>query len=267
MHEFPGDAMCFDVDQAIYGERRSGHQLLAQSGAAELAAELTGRLDLPDTAPRGVNWSPYLSGFAYKDRYVLARTFLDHTAPRTGMVLTHALLIPLDKVGEIPALESVLNALISEPQKPMALLPLKVCTCAHLPAAHPDLEATAVALASVGSGPVVCLGHIGFESLVAALWLNLSPNLRAKFSFRLSFGPSDLIERPAPDLICTPVSLLSRWTGHRIINGPRPMASRSLAAALLMGLPDGLALKEFATSIGATIARFPDLILLERAFD
>ena len=65
------------VEQAIYGEVRSGHALRLASIRSSIVEELASRLDLPDTAPPGVNWSPYITGFPYGDRYILARTFVD----------------------------------------------------------------------------------------------------------------------------------------------------------------------------------------------
>ena len=66
------------IEQALYGEHRGGHSLLASSGDNEVSAGIVQRLDLPDTAPPGVEWSPFLRGFPYQSLYVLSRTFRDN---------------------------------------------------------------------------------------------------------------------------------------------------------------------------------------------
>ena len=88
------------IEQALYGECRGGHSLLASSGDRAVSTGIVQRLDLPDTAPPGVEWSPFLRGFPYEDQYVLSRTFHDTGASRGGMVFSHALLAPLDEIGE-----------------------------------------------------------------------------------------------------------------------------------------------------------------------
>ena len=84
------------IEQALYGESRSGHSLLASSGDDAVVTAIIQRLDLPDTAPPDAEWSPFLRGFPYQDRYVLSRTFHDTAASRGGMVFSHAVLAPMD---------------------------------------------------------------------------------------------------------------------------------------------------------------------------
>ena len=99
------------IEQALYGECRGGHSLLASSGDGAVSTGIVQRLDLPDTAPPGVEWSPFLRGFPYEDQYVLSRTFHDTGASRGGMVFSHALLAPLDEIGETPDLGPLLKLL------------------------------------------------------------------------------------------------------------------------------------------------------------
>jgi hypothetical protein len=72
------------VETAIYGEMNGGHALRHASGDTQFARSIAPKLDLPSNPPLGVQWSPYVSGFAEGDRYVLARTFLDIGASRSG---------------------------------------------------------------------------------------------------------------------------------------------------------------------------------------
>ena len=267
------------IEQALYGERRGGHSLLAASGDEEVSAEIVQRLDLPDTAPPGVKWSPFLRGFRFRNRYVLSRTFRDTSASRGGMVFSHALIAPLDAIGETPDLGSLLKLLVtSERQLPAATTVELVRTETRLPHAG-DLMDAAEALAATGQYsqyskeqgttrplPVVRLGHVGFDDLVVALWARLSPKMRRAFAFRLSFGPRDLVETPTPALVCTPPSMAARWSDYPIIRSGVSREPASLAAAVLAGHEKAASLLEFMREIGAKPATFRDLRLLDRAY-
>ena len=84
------------------------HGLRESSDKSRLAAEIYGRLDLPDGVPGGVQgWSPFVRGFPVGDHYVIAKTFLDSSASRGG---THAINVrPADElVSDINALSRTL---------------------------------------------------------------------------------------------------------------------------------------------------------------
>lgn len=253
------------VEQAIYGEVKGGHGLRAASGDRFLATELAPRLDLPDTAPPGADWSPFVSGFPYGDRYVFTRTFRDPNATRAGMVVSHALIAPLNAVITIADLRPIFGEMIIAPTNPEYVTTLSVASSSSATPVGPELSATAKALTSSGiTGPVVIVGHEKFESIVVSLWGQLWPALRRTFSFRLSFGPGDLIDDPRPALVCTPASLTGRWREHRLVdryvNGESSLASKALS-----GDSAGDTLRTFADTIAAEITTFGDLGLLEHA--
>lgn len=255
------------VEQAIYGEVKGGHGLRATTGDRTLPAELTSRLDLPDNAPLGAEWSPYVSGFPHRNWYVVARTFRDPQAPRAGMVLSHALIAPLDAVAATRDLRPLLHGLIDAPAQPPDLTSLSIEESGDSPPTSPELAATAAALVSRGQGPVVRVGHADFDTLVAAIWWRLWPSIRRTFSFRLSFGPADVVETPIPSLVCTPVSLVTRWRQHRIVdrfsNSPPSLAARTLGHNEAADVGPLLA---FAEDIGADLNAFSELALLEEAY-
>lgn len=255
------------VEQAIYGEVRGGHSLRAASpNGTRIAGELTSRLDLPDTAPPGVDWSPFLSGFPYGDHFVLARTFLDSAAPRGGMVMSHALFTPLREVVEVRDLRPILALLVDEPEYSLPLLGIEVSASEARPPDAVDLVPAAEALSLRGTGPVVRVGIDRFDQLVAALWFHLWPAIRARFSFRLSFSPQDLVETPKPLLVCTPTGLTARWPHYRIIGSTRS-GPTSLAASILSGGAEAKPILQFADDIGARLDDLGDLPLLERAYE
>ena len=254
------------IEQALYGESRGGHSLLASSGDDAVSTAIVQRLDLPDTAPPDAEWSPFLRGFPYQDRYVLSRTFHDTAASRGGMVFSHALLAPLDELVETPDLQPLLRLLAtSNGQRPDDTTVRLPCTDTPVPRAI-DLIDAADALAATGTFPVVRLGHIGFDDLVVALWAHLPPEIRRGFAFRLSFGPPDLVEQPMPALVCTPDGPAGRWSEYPVIRTATPHEPDSLAAAILSGHARATPLIEFMQQLEVRPATFPDLRLAEQAY-
>lgn len=254
------------IEQAIYGEVRSGHALRLASTRSQIVDELASRLDLPDTAPPGVNWSPYITGFPYEDRYVLARTFADPHATRAGMVISHALIAPLDEIVTTANLKSLFDNLIVTPEPPGTLATLDIQSSEEPPTDTIDLAAAAESLVTRGIGPAVKIGIDGFEDLIVALWFHLWPELRANFSFRLSFGPHDIVENPPPVLVCTPSTLETRWTGRNIISvsGSKNL---SRAAAILCDSTEANPILQFADEVGICVDRFTYLQMLVRAYE
>lgn len=254
------------VEQAIYGEIPGrGHGLRTSSPNALIAAAIASKLDLPDSVPPGVQaWSPFVRGFPIDDHYVLARTFLDSSASRGGMALTHALIVSLDdmcEVGSLAALFGWLAPSVTDCPGSVATLELGTAGSSHAPAA--DLIGTANALTTQGPVPVVRLGVERFEHLVDSLWRNLWPALRRTFAFRLSFGPNDVVEQPTPVLVCTPEQLQARWTKHRTVK-PDDQTPESESAGILCGQRDVRPILALADDLGLEVRTLKELIRLER---
>lgn len=254
------------VEQAVYGEVPGrGHGLRISSTNAPIAVAIASKLDLPDAMPPGVQaWSPFVRGFPIGDHYVLARTFLDSSASRGGMVLTHALIISLDdmcEVGSLAALFELLAPSAIDCPGSVPTLELDTASRIHTPAV--DLIGTANALTVQGLVPVVRLGVEGFEQLVDSLWRNLWPALRRTFAFRLSFGPNDVIEQPTPALVCTPEQLQARWMKHQIVK-PGDQAPDSESAEVLCGQRDLQPILALAEDLGLEVHTLRELGRLER---
>ena len=182
------------------------------------------------------------------------------------MVFSHALLAPLDEIAETRDLGPLLRRLASsDRQRPDATTVHVAYTEARVPAAT-DLIDTAEALGANGRLPVVRLGHVGFDDLVAALWAHLSPEIRREFAFRLSFGPRDLVETPRPALVCTPAGMAGRWSEYPVIRSATRREPGSLAAAILSGHRKAAPVIEFMQEMGVKPASFPDLRLVEQAY-
>ena len=254
------------IEQALYGEHRGGHSLLAASGDREVSAKIVQRLDLPDTAPLGVEWSPFLRGFPYGNRYVFARTFLDTGASRGGIVFSHALIVPLDDIVEWRNLCPLLQYLAtSDRQRPDPKTVDLVQVESQLPDAN-DLMNLAEVLASPGKLPAVRIRLDGFDDLVIALWARLGRGIRRNLSFRLSFSPRDLVETPKPALICTPQGMAACWSDYRTVGSSSLREPTSLTAAVLSGHETAAPLLEFMHEVGAEPVNFDELRLTEEAY-
>ena len=88
------------IHQAIHGYDR-GHRLLASSakvpsGDADILARLS---DLSGAMIPGLKVEPYLTFFPSGQYYAVSRTWLDESAPRTGCVFTHTLLLSREDWG------------------------------------------------------------------------------------------------------------------------------------------------------------------------
>ncbi len=254
------------VEQAIYGEVAGrGHGLRASSTNAPIVATIASKLDLPDAVPPGVRaWSPFVRGFPIDDHYILARTFLDSSASRGGMVLTHALIVNLDNMSEIESLDTLFGRLapsVAGCPDSLETLELDVSGSSHATAA--DLIGTANALTAQGLAPVVRLGVERFEYLVDSLWKHLWPALRRNFAFRLSFDPKDVVEQPTPTLVCTPEQLQARWAKHRIVK-PDDQTPHSESAEILCGQRDVRPILALANDLGLEIQTLRELSKLER---
>ncbi|MBK1680405.1 effector-associated domain EAD1-containing protein [Rhodocyclus tenuis] len=255
------------VEQALFGEVLGrGHGLRASSSDAPIAAAIASKLDLPDALPPGIQaWSPFVRGFPFGEHYILARTFLDSSASRGGMVLTHALIVRLDDMCDVRSLAALFRYLaLSATDCPRSVATLELGNVAgNVPEATDDLIGTANALASLGTPPVVRLGVEGFEQLVDSLWRNLWPAVRRTFAFRLSFGPNDLVEHPMPTLVCTPEQLQARWTKHRIVN-PDDRTPESESAGILSGKREVQPILAFAEELSLEVHTLKELSRLER---
>ena len=254
------------IEQALYGESRGGHSLLEASGDNEVSSEVAQRLDLPDTTPQGVEWSPFLRGFPYRDRYLLSRTFLDTRAPRGGMVFSHALIVPLDEIARISDLRPFLEMLTANERiRPTVQTIYFTIVEGQLSESY-DLLDAAEAFVSTKKLPIVRAGHVGFDDLAVALWARLLPRMRRNFAFRLSFGPDDLVEDLTPALVCTPHATVGRWAGYRMIRSGVVQKPTSLASAVLSSRRNTDSLLKFMHEIGAEPETFIDLRLLDQAY-
>lgn len=260
------------IHQALYGEEQGAHTLLRHSilDASEEVPfkELIGVTDRFGSPPPGVQWTPYMSGYPYRNFYVLSRTFPDVGASRPGMVLTHALIVPLQELSVYSVLSHVTQLLLTEIERPPQLPVLDLVP----PSEDPGDDVSegrqltlirALVRSAQHKQPVIWAGQEGFERAIEALWFHLWPQARQKTRFRLSFGPSD-VEGQELTAVCTPKSLLNRWPAPYIVVGDdQGEASRvTLAEAYLLGRKEAGPLHELQDILAASLDGIPELLML-----
>lgn len=226
------------VDKAIFGQVNLGHGLKCCSSNDKLFNNASHFLDLPDAVPPGVNLSSYISGFALQGYYIIARTFLDKSANRAGMVISYALAVPIDDIQNLENINQLLTLLPDVPVSDHGF-------CSEYSnidlTDHSSQQPTALnhnvaeLMVSKENGPIIHVGFVGFEELVASVWHTLWPSMRGQFSFRLSLSPKDCMASNIPSLVCIPTSLLSRWQYcSKLINTETTAAPLTSAATALV---------------------------------
>jgi nucleoside phosphorylase len=246
------------VFEARFGNRDGEHALLEfPPQKRDFFLRLFNKADLPDSAPAGATWEPFIRGWREDDYYMVALTEVDHAAIRPGMIATRMIAIPLseaEKCDDLGVLFEILHDMnrsylpelsitVSQVKAPQPVPPaLLACVAHHL--IHEDK-------------PAAVIGQIEFEALVAALWQKLPPELRRTFGFGFSFTPADLTVTRA-NLVAVPTSCEARWSSYRFkcdASWNQPL-SDSLAAFL--NDTQALGFLGFLQDVGLTFNSFSD---------
>ncbi len=210
------------VQQLLHGYR-SGHGQISSSvrlGAQD--ADLITRLsDLSGSLSTGTRFASYLTFYPLPTReyYAVAKTWPDPDAPRTGCVVTHTLLVPLQTWSSFPNVNHFRN-LFTNPRampdhdfsKPLFLLNEGH---AIVPTFQPDEKASEAFVSRYFGGatrPLVWFETANAEEYVWRLVQHLWPKLRGMFSCcSYSLRQRTLEDRPF-DLLFAPDSVYSRFT-------------------------------------------------------
>lgn len=255
------------IEQAVYGEVSGrGHGLRTSSMKnSQVAKVLASRLDLPDSIPPGIsNWSPFVRGFPIDDQYVIARTFLDSGASRSGMVLTHALIIRIEDIVHIKDLSFLFESLSTcSAECPESASSLEVSPPPCKSSSAIGHIATANALLDPARRTPIWLGVKGFEDLIGSLWKNFWPDLRRTFSFRLSFSPKDIVDDPRPTIVCSPEQQRPLWVNQNVID-QNLVSPMSESARILCGHADVTPVLELANSLEMKLNSLTTFTRLER---
>jgi hypothetical protein len=217
------------IHQAYFGAvGGTSHGQLASSLAdGSLRPFLSAFTDRPGALPAGFALQPYLAATAHEDYYLICRTWSDTAVARSGMVFTHVLLLPLQRVPMLADLASVLRLLLAEPP-PVAerlthLAPLVLPETAGLPT-QPVTTVPEGWLAVInqlvdqaGPAPVFVMSEPNrFQKLLEALWRGLPAPLRASLSWGIRFNPP-AAEDALPLLVNVPDELAAKWRGTAVL--------------------------------------------------
>lgn len=220
------------IHQLVHGYEH-GHSLLAAStelGRDDL--DLVGRLsDLSGALGPELKISSYLSLYPLPSRrfFALARTWPDESAPRSGCVITHTILVPIETwAGDeypnrfanalcIPSRETLTDYTV--PLRSLPEGPRKVT------ASEPFGDSFVQRYFGEGLAPIVWFGALDPESaawcVIKALW----PSLRVRFACcTLALQPRMLGDRPF-DLVFAPPTVFSRFgefARDHVVDGRAP---------------------------------------------
>ena len=208
------------IHEQLHGYR-NGHQLLSTSLALDASDQ-----DVVEPALRP-DWvgsgqarllDPYLTAYPLPSRtfYVVARTFQDLKAPRSGCVLTRSLFVSMDAWVELMNLEWLLAMLIRV-QKDEEALPRDKPTAEGMPPKKVSDGRVVELVHALFLGdvrPIVVFDAPEADLIATRLLVALWPSLRSDFSLcTLALGPRRLGNRDF-DLLFAPHSVQSRFSGE-----------------------------------------------------
>ena len=180
--------------------------------------------DLSGPLRPGELFDPYLTAYPLPSEkyYVLARTFQDLTAARSGCVRTSSVLIPMKDWDVVESLDGLLQELVCLDANGVAVQ--REVSTEKLEPPEEVAHTSVVELVDavfVDGRPVVFFDCTGSEAIAIRLILALWPSTRRKFSVcTFALGPR-MSENGFFDLVFAPISARSRFTGygHRRVSG------------------------------------------------
>ena len=206
------------VHHQLHGYRK-GHQLLSASLVLnDQDQDVVNRLsDLSGRLRPGELFDPYLTAYPLPSRahYVIARTFQDLEAARSGCVLTRSLLVPMDVWVELENLDWLL-AMLAQVQRSEEASPRDKPTGEGMPPKKVSDERVVDlvhALFLEDVRPIVVFDAPQADLIATRLLVALWPTLRRDFSLcTLALGPRRLGDRSF-ELVFAPLSVQSRFPG------------------------------------------------------
>lgn len=211
------------IDQQIHGYR-SGHQLIAASRRLPRAdQDLVDRLsDMTGQLRPSETFKPYLTTYPLPSGsdYVVARTWQDLDAPRSGCVRTRSLLVPMEEWLSLDGIGCLLPLMtpVRFEDKPTALNPIG-SEAAPRQVTDPRRIEIVEALFLEPRQPIVVFNfpeaEAAAERVLAALW----PAIKQNFAICTFTLAPRKIEGRSFDLTFAPKGARSRfsdWTGRRI---------------------------------------------------
>lgn len=211
------------IDQQIHGYR-SGHQLIGSTRRLPRQdQDLIDRLsDIGGQLRPRETFKPYLSAYPLPSEsdYVVARTWQDLSAPRSGCVRTRSLIVPMREWLSMDGIRSLLPLLVSVEfdEKPTKLAPADSLPLTRT-VSDPRRTELVEALFFEPRQPIVVFDSLEAEPIVVRLLAAFWPTLKQNFSISTYALAPRKIEGRSFDLIFAPKGARSRfsdWSGRRI---------------------------------------------------
>lgn len=185
------------IHQAIYGDKLDSYALLKTSLVnTELAKRICNVTDLLDRPSNGYLSQPVFRGFAFNDRYIFIKSFLDNDPlVRKGRVLSHTLIVDQNDLHTLHNLDDLFPHFLSDPDKDPKLDPIKLEGENQVfpqITNQPSREAAAInklLYHSDYNNTLVWIGEEGYLSFITQIWSQLPGNLRAKLKMGVGFNP------------------------------------------------------------------------------
>lgn len=254
------------IERAIFGQVNQGFGLRVYSSNNHLFKKASALLDLPDTIAPGINPFPYISGFPLESYYLIAKTFSDTRASRSGMVVVYVFAIPLEQIIYLNEINQLIDLLPTEicEEDEFIVQDLVFKTSQSASTCNSTQLQIAELLVEKKLEPIVHIGISDFNESVVSVWEILWPSMRRNFIFRLSLSPRDCIEPSLPSLVCIPEALIGRWNSdYKKINQPSNIQTFSPAAQALCSNEN--LYKSFIENFGIEIKNTSSLNLLIQA--
>lgn len=205
------------VYEQLHGYRK-GHELLSASVRLDGPdQDLVNRLsDLTGRLRPGELFDPYLTAYPLPSRafYVVARTFQDLEARRSGCVLTRSLFVCMDAWVELKSVELLRPMLVGvqRGEEAVARSTAREVDRSLKPVADKRVVELVHALFFEDVRPVVVFDAPEAELIATRLLEALSPSLRSGFSLcTFALGPRRLGDRDF-DLLFGPLAVRSRFS-------------------------------------------------------
>jgi len=210
-----------DIHLARFGNRNNQHSVLANSGISSgVLTPLVWRTDAPPESS-GLGLNKFVSAFRHSDVFVVQSTRADFDAPRPGMVITNAALVPVEFTGalDLTALWSALGDEDLSVDTPLSIDDFTQTTAESEAHQHAP-GAGAIASAVLRAQPVAWVGPDLVEA-IECLWLHLRLEDRVRLVVGAAAHPARLSIPTQPDsvlVIQTVQAVVARWSGSTVVS-------------------------------------------------
>jgi hypothetical protein len=230
-----------EIHLARFGNRNNQHSVLGHSGISlDVLKPLIWRTDAPPESS-GLGLDMFVSIFRHSNLFVVQTTRADFDAPRPGMVITNAALVPIELVGmlDLCALWSSLGEDDLRVETPLSMDDFSQSAADSEAHSHAP-GAGAIASAVLRGQPVAWVGP-GLVEAIGCVWLHLRSEDRVRLVVGAAAHPDRLSIPTQPDsvlVIETVRSVVARWSDSVVVSASTA-APADAARDAMFGDDDG----------------------------